>query len=300
MITSRQVITKPTDRLPERLRVDEAPAPEPGPGQIVVYRRSCAVNSVHLALITGASGPLSADRTARLEATGAAGTVIATGDGVTRFAVGDEVFGELHAPAGAWPPYVLTDADGPHVERRPEALGPADAAALVEDGLTAKTIVRAAGVQPGQTALVIGATGGVGVVLVPLLAAAGASVIATATPGDEEYVRSLGAAETLDDGGPDGMEALALHPDVDLFVDLVSFGEPYFVTAHGVPSSGSLVGSDPGPETDDGYELGIPRIRLTAGPGDLAELAQRALEDMVRAAGSEQAADGNGWVAAAA
>jgi NADPH:quinone reductase-like Zn-dependent oxidoreductase len=297
----RNVVSKPVEKRParrgriaavpddpgQRARVEQAPPPTPGPGELVVRRRTLALSGVHLALVTGTAGPgrLPSDGT-HLGALGDAGTVIATGEGVTRFAVGDEVFGRLR-PAGApWTPYVLT-ADGPHVELRPDALEPAAAAALVEGGLGAKTIVRAAGVQRGQTALVIGTNGRVGIVLVPLLVEAGVSVIASARPGDEAYVRSLGAAETIEDGGRDAMEAIAQHPDVDLLVDLVSFAEPYFATARAVPCCGVLVGAAVGQNAHaTRAHFGIPRIPLSAEPGDLLALAQCALAgDRAAAAG---------------
>jgi NADPH2:quinone reductase len=263
---------------PGRIPVQQATPPTPGPGELVVRPRPCVLSGVHLALVAGTAGPgrLPSDG-AHLGALGDAGTVIAIGDGVTRFAVCDEVFGQLRAPGRAWAPYVLTDADGPHVERRPDALEPGAAAALVEGGLTAKTIVRAAGVEPGQTALVIGTAGRVGLVLVPLLVEAGVSVIATAAPGDAEYVRALGVAETIADG--DVMEVIADHPDVDLLVDLVGFPEPYFTTARAVPSSGTLVGprGDARP-----HEPGLPHIQLSVEPGDLRDLAQRALDALER------------------
>ena len=78
----------------------------------------------------------------------------------------------------------------------------------------------------------------------------------------------LGAAETTADQVADALES---HPDVDLLVDLVRFGEPYFLTATG--SHGTIVTAHPGP-----YELGVPRIAISAAPGDLAALAQRTLE----------------------
>jgi NADPH:quinone reductase len=295
MSTVRNVVRKPVEKRAvrrgriaavadgrdARSRNDHRRPPTPGPGELVIRRRTLALSGVHLALVTGTAGPgrLPSDGTP-LGAVGDAGTVIATGDGVTRFAVGDEVFGRLRAPGEAWTPYVLTDAGGPHVELRPDALEPGAAAALVEGGLIAKTIVRAAGVQPGQTALVIGPTGRVGMVLVPLLVEAGVSVIATtATPADAEYVRSLGA-ETIEDSAGDGMEAIVRHPDVDLLVDLVNFAGPYFTTARAVLSSGTLVGAFPGPDAHSGTPgPGIPRIQFSAEPGDLLELAQRALDD---------------------
>jgi NADPH:quinone reductase len=206
---------------------------------------------------------------------GAAGTVIAAGDRVTRFAVGDEVFGHFLAESWAWAqaPCARTTADGPHVERRPEALDPLAAAAVAEAGLTAKTIVRAAKLRPGQTALVIGATSRPGMVLVPLLAESGVHVVAGATPDDDAYVRSLGAADTIEYTTADPVgDALASHPDVDLLVDLVSFAEPYLITRDA--PHGTIVTALPGVD-----EPGIPRRGISAQRGDLAALAQRALDE---------------------
>jgi NADPH:quinone reductase len=246
----------------------EPPSPL-GPGEILVRLQACGLNYVDQALGTDAVSQLAAPGAAGRCGLGAAGTVIAAGDRVTRFAVGDEVFG--HFPPGSWAwvqvPCARTTADGPHVERRPEGLDPRAAAALAEGGLTAKTILRAAELRPGQTALVIGATSRAGTVLVPLLAETGAYVIAGATPEDEDYVRSLGAADTLEYTTASPLaDALASPPDVDLFVDLVSFGEPYFITASA--RHGTIVTALP-----RANEPCIPRIGISAGPGDLAELA---------------------------
>jgi NADPH2:quinone reductase len=244
------------------------------PGEILVRVHACGLNRVDHALSTGAMSQLSAHGAPYVCGIGAAGTVIAAGDHVTRFAVGDEVFGHFQAEswAGAQAPYARTSADAPHVERRPDNLDPLAAAALAEDGLTAKTIVRAADLRPGQTALVIGATSMAGTVLVPLLADAGAHVIAGATPDDEDYVRSLGAADTIQYTTADPIaDTLASHSDVDLFVDLVSFDEPYFITA--AANHGTIVTSLPVAD-----EPGIPRTAISAEPGDLAALGQRALD----------------------
>jgi NADPH:quinone reductase-like Zn-dependent oxidoreductase len=210
----------------------------------------------------------------------AAGTVTATGDGVTRFAVGDEVFG--HFPAESWTwiqePSARTKADGAHIERRPEGLDPLAAAALAEVGLTATTILRAARLRAGQSALVIGATCGTGTMLVPLLAEAGVHVIAGATAEDDAYVRSLGAAETFEYAPADPIaDALACHSGVDVLVDLVSFDEPYFITLGA--TQGTIVTALPAPEGDaGGRDLGVPRIGISAEPGDLAALVRRALD----------------------
>jgi NADPH2:quinone reductase len=245
----------------------------PGPGEILLRVQACGLNHVAHALGSGAVSQPSAHGAPNICGIGAAGTVIAAGDRVTRYAVGDDVFGHFPAESWAWvqAPCARTTADGPHVERRPEGLDPLAAVALAEAGLTAQTILRAAELQPGQTALVIGATSRAGMLLMPLLAEAGAYVIAGATPDDENYVRSLGAADTIEyTTAYPVADALAAHPDVDLLVDLVSLGEPYFITA--AARHGTLVTALPRAEGP-----GLPHIEISAEPGDLAALAQRAL-----------------------
>jgi NADPH:quinone reductase-like Zn-dependent oxidoreductase len=252
---------------------DGRPSPL-GRREILLRVDACGPNHVDHALCTGGMSQRSPHDAPHLGDMPAAGTVIAAGDRVARFAVGDQVFGRF--PAESWPwvedPCARMTADGPHVEHRPEGLDPLAAVALAQAGLTAKTILRAAELRPGQTALVIGATTRVGTVLVALLADAGAHVIAGASPDDDDYVRSLGAADTIECTTADQVaDALVSHPDVDLLVDLVGFGEPYFLTAAG--SSGTIVADHPSP-----YEFGIRRIAISAEPGDLATLAQRALD----------------------
>ena len=265
---------------PEQHGGDVAPPPAPGRGEILVRVQACGVSRVERALSTGGVSQLFPRGAPYIRGMDAAGTVIAIGDGVTRFAVGDEVFG--HFPAESWTwvqePSATTNADGAHVEPRPEGLDPLAAAALAEAGLTATTILRAAELRPGQSALVIGATSGTGTMLVPLLAETGVHVIAGATAEDDAYVRSLGAAETFEYETADAVaDALACHPGVELLVDLVSFDEPYFITPGA--TQGTIVTALPAPDSDAGVrDLGVPRIEVTAEPGDLAALVRRVLD----------------------
>lgn len=146
-----------------------------------------------------------------------AGTVSQVGPGVTAFAVGDEVFGEavpraMRAVASATRPslstgslaeYAVFEADTPLTAHRPVGLPAKDAAALATAGLTALGMLGTAEVRPGDKVLVVGATGGVGTAVVPLLAAANASVTATATTADADIMRDLGAAEVIGYGEAD-------------------------------------------------------------------------------------------------
>ena len=124
-----------------------------------------------------------------------AGTVSEVGAGVAAYRIGDEIFGQavpraLRAMAGATRPslstgslaeYAVFEADTPFLAHRPAGLGVEQAGALPTVGLTARALMATADVKPGETVLVVGATGGVGTAVLPLLAAAGARVIATAT-----------------------------------------------------------------------------------------------------------------------
>jgi NADPH:quinone reductase-like Zn-dependent oxidoreductase len=145
-----------------------------------------------------------------------AGTVDAIGAGVTDYQVGDRVFGVVTKPFlgdGSFAEYV-TVATGVGLAPLPEQVSFVQGAALGLAGAAAIAAVDAAELQPGQTALVIGATGGVGNQVVQLAAAAGAQVLATAAPGDQqELVRDLGAATTLDYNGDVTAAVRKAHPD---------------------------------------------------------------------------------------
>lgn len=123
-----------------------------------------------------------------------AGTVAAVGSAVTRFSVGDEVFGI--AP-GSFAEYAVARQD--KLVRKPANLSFEQAAVISISALTAQTAVCDVGrVQPGQRVLVTGASGGVGSYAVQLAKAAGAEVTGVASTGKLDLVRSLGADHVVD------------------------------------------------------------------------------------------------------
>ncbi|MFH5821185.1 NAD(P)-dependent alcohol dehydrogenase [Georgenia sp. AZ-5] len=122
-----------------------------------------------------------------------AGTVVAVGPRVTRFGVGDEVYG---AGKGSFAEYAV--AREKQLARKPANLSFTQAAAVPVSGSTALQALTDAGrVRPGQTVLVVGAGGGVGSYAVQLAKALGAAVTGVASTGKLELVRSLGA-EAID------------------------------------------------------------------------------------------------------
>jgi NADPH:quinone reductase-like Zn-dependent oxidoreductase len=102
---------------------------------------------------------------------------------------------------------------------RPTSLSADEAAAPVTVGLTVRAIAATAKVPPGERVLVVGATGGVGAALVPLLAAARTHVIATATAADAGVLRGLGAEEVI------GYRERDYPVDVDVAVNVVLPGD---------------------------------------------------------------------------
>jgi NADPH:quinone reductase-like Zn-dependent oxidoreductase len=124
----------------------------------------------------------------------AAGTVVAAGQAVTRFRVGDEVFG---ISQGSFAEYACARAD--KLAGKPASLTLDQAAAVAVSGLTALQGLRDAGrVQPGQHVLIIGASGGVGTFAVQIAKALGALVTGVCSTAKTGLVSSIGADNVID------------------------------------------------------------------------------------------------------
>jgi len=122
-----------------------------------------------------------------------AGTVTATGDGVTRFDVGDEVFG---IAKGSFAEYAVARED--KLTHKPENLSFEQAAAVPISGLTALGALDAAGVTVGSNVLIVGASGGVGTYAVQIAVALGATVTGVASGSKADLVTELGAQRVID------------------------------------------------------------------------------------------------------
>ena len=181
--------------------VTSHPRPEPGPGEVRVRIGAASVNGFDLGVVAGYMQKMMEHRFPLVLGKDFAGTVDAVGSGVTGFAPGDRVFGEVARPYigdGTFAEYVVVSADSA-IAPLPEAVRFQDGGSLGIAGTTARMSVDAAQLQAGQTVLIVGATGGVGTLAIQLAAQAGARVIATAH-GDEarKLVESLGASEVID------------------------------------------------------------------------------------------------------
>jgi len=184
---------------PEVLAVEEVAKPEPIPTEVQVRVHAAGVNPVDFKTRAGKgmAGVLG-EPPVRL-GWDVAGVVTAVPPGVTRFRVGDEVFGMPWFPrqAGAYAEYVT--APSRHFAHKPHALSLEEAGALPLAGLTAwQIVVDTIALEDGADVLVHGAAGGVGHLAVQIARARGANVIATARGEQAGWLRELGAAETID------------------------------------------------------------------------------------------------------
>jgi NADPH:quinone reductase len=206
---------------PDDMRlITDAPVPRPGPGEVLIRITAAGANFVDISQTRGtfASGP----QPPYLAGIEGAGEVIAVGEGVTDLESGAHVIG-VAIGGGAFAEYMVLPAAG----AVPVPAGWADeqALGLVVSWPTALAALKPfGGVTAGQTVLIHAAAGGTGQAAVKMAKHYGATVIATASPGKHEVVRTLGADHVIDSRGADlATEVLRLTggAGVDLVLESV-------------------------------------------------------------------------------
>jgi NADPH:quinone reductase-like Zn-dependent oxidoreductase len=203
---------------PDVIEVRDVAAPTAGPGELLVRVAAAGVDPGVWFFLTGrpylvrtAAGFRGPRR--QLLGRALAGTVEAVGEGVTAFAPGDEVYGEI--PAGAYAEYAVGATK--LFARKPARLSWAEAAAVPLSGTTALQGLRDTGrLRPGQRVLVVGAAGSVGTFAVQLAKAMGAHVTGVCGTTGVPLVESLGADRVLDRTREDFLD----EPRFDVVLDL--------------------------------------------------------------------------------
>jgi NADPH:quinone reductase-like Zn-dependent oxidoreductase len=194
-----RIVTQRSVGGPEVLEIGRAPLPEPLPTEIRVRVAAAGVNPVDWKTRAGSGMAAVLGPPPFTVGWDVAGTVDAIGTGVTRFAVGDAVFGMpwFPRPAKAYAEFVT--APSRHFAHRPAGLSEVEAAGLPLAGLTAwQCLVDIADVRPGQRVLVHAAAGGVGHLGVQIAKARGAYVIGTASRSKHDLLHDLGVDEAVD------------------------------------------------------------------------------------------------------
>src|ERR1700750_84521 len=172
---------------PDVLKWAEVPMPEPGEGQIRIKVKAAGVSPTDLALRAGhlkafplpPNAVLGFEAAGTVDAVGRAGTDTSAGDAVAVLLFGLGGYAE-YAVASIW-------------TRKPNSVSWPDAAALPSSAEAAVGVLRQLGVQSGETLLLFGGGGSVGVIATQLAVARGVSVISAVSEHDETLARELGA-----------------------------------------------------------------------------------------------------------
>jgi len=226
---------------PEMLRLGDAPDPVAKAREIVVDVYAASVNAADYKVRLGGHGNL---KFPHILGRDFSGVVAAVGDGVADFAIGDPVFGVNDAGMeGAYAEKLAIKAA--IVARKPDRLSHAQAAAMALTGITAIWAVEdTARLQAGETILIQGGAGGFAGFAIQLAKHIGANVITTASAGNADYVRGLGADRVIDYNAEDFAKTVS---DCDVVFDTV--GDDVQVRSYGVlKPGGRLVWVAPAPE----------------------------------------------------
>ena len=206
------------------LSAQQVDRPIPGPTEVLIRSAAVGINPVDWKIRANgdAFGTFDSDSPMIL-GWDVAGEVVETGAGVTRFAVGDRVFGmpRFPRPAEAYAEYVV--AGSREVARTPDGLSDVEAAALPLAVLTAwQSVVDTLDIGDGDRLLVHAASGGVGHLAVQIAKARGAQVWGTASAASHEALRDLGVDHVIDYRSQ-RFEDIAT--DMDAVLDLVGGAE---------------------------------------------------------------------------
>jgi NADPH:quinone reductase-like Zn-dependent oxidoreductase len=182
---------------PEVLIYEDAPRPEPEADEVLIRVHAASVNPADWQIRSGKRFLLEKPFSLT-PGFDVSGVVEATGDRVTDFVPGNEVYGMLGLKnSGAYAEYVTCPAAG--AAHKPRSLTHIEAAALPVAGLTAwQALFDAGGLSEGQTVLIHAAAGGVGHLAVQLAKWKGARIIGTASARNSDFLREIGCDEIID------------------------------------------------------------------------------------------------------
>jgi len=190
---------------PEKFVYGDLPDPVAGPGDVVVDINAASVNAADWKVRQGSYN--STLKFPYILGRDFAGRVAALGPGVTDFKIGDPVFGVCDAGIeGAYAEKIAIKAA--IIAKKPDTLGDAEAAAMALTSLTAIWALEdTARLKSGETILIQGGAGGVAGFAIQLAKHIGATVVTTASAGNHDYVKKLGADRVIDYNAEDFTKA---------------------------------------------------------------------------------------------
>jgi 2-desacetyl-2-hydroxyethyl bacteriochlorophyllide A dehydrogenase len=207
---------------PDVLQYEDIEQPKIQPRQLLVKVHASSVNPIDwktrkgmLQLITGYRFPM-------ILGFDLAGEVVEVGSGVTRFQPGDAIYGSTSFPGGAYAEFAAIPED--LAAPQPTNLNYQEAAVVPLAALTALQGLRDQGnIQSGQTVLINGASGGVGMFAVQIAKALGAVVTGVSSTRNLDFVKSLGSDQVIDYTQQDFTQGTAKY---DMIFDVVGKRSP--------------------------------------------------------------------------
>ncbi|MCI4349435.1 MAG: NADP-dependent oxidoreductase, partial [Thermoplasmata archaeon] len=255
----------------------ELPRPEPGDQDLLVRMTAASVNPFDWKIAEGIFRGKRPHVFPLVLGVDGSGTIEQVGLSVTRFRLGDQVYGSfLHRPVGigTYAEYA-TVPENNAIVRVPQGLDPVASAGIPTSGMTALDALDTINAPRGAKLVIVGATGGVGSFATQLAARRGLHVIATGRPDASVELKARGASEVIDfSSAPVVPQIRALHPDgVDGLLDLVSNAASFaelaaLVRSGGVAATTTFVADPPSLA-----KLGVRGVNIDMQPR--AELLER-------------------------
>jgi len=255
---------------PDVLKFEDVPRPEPKADEALVRVIASGVNPADPLTLSGKYAKEFDTHLPLIPGYDIAGIVEKTGANITRLKIGDAVYG-YPTFGGGWADYVTVKEY--EVAPKPKSLNFVEAAAVPMGALTAwQALMDVAKLQPGQTILIHGGSGGVGSFAVQIAKARAARVIATASMANQDLLKQLGADVTID-YTKTRFEDVA--KDVDAVLDPV--GKETLARSYDVVKKGGIVMSLVAlPDRAQLAKRGIHGAAISVHPdsGDLAQIAE--------------------------
>ena len=255
---------------PEVLKFEEVPRQEPNEDEALVRVIASSVNPADPLTLSGKYAREFGTHLPLIPGYDIAGVVEKTGANVAKLKVGDAVYG-YPTFGGGWAEYITVKEW--EVAAKPKSLNFVESAAAPMGALTSwQALVDVAKLQPGQTVLIHGGSGGVGSFAIQIAKARGAQVIATASTANQDLLKQLGADVAVD-YTKTKFEDVA--KDVDAVLDPV--GKETLARSYGVVKKGGIVMSLVArPDPAEIKKRGIRGAGISVHPDaeDLAEIAQ--------------------------
>ncbi|HXO32406.1 MAG TPA: NADP-dependent oxidoreductase [Candidatus Acidoferrales bacterium] len=257
---------------PEVLKFEDAPRPEPAPGEVLIKVNAAGVNPIDWKIRAGHLKDHRPYVFPLILGWDVSGIIEANGLGGTRFKNGDEVYARSDiARNGAYAEYIV--AKQVQVAQKPKLIDHIHAASIPLAALTAwQALFDAAGLSAGQRVLIHGAAGGVGSFAVQLAKWKETHVIGTASARNQAFIQELGADESIDYTKSRFDDVLR---DVDVVFDTVA-GETQTRSWKVLKKGGILVSIASPPSAEDAGKNGVRQafVFMVPNASQLAEIAK--------------------------